>query len=35
MRKAARAITQIFDEVLQPTGLRSTQFLCWSSLLGS
>ena len=26
VRKAARAITQLFDEVLQPTGLRSTQF---------
>src|SRR5438067_13188454 len=26
VRKAARAITQLYDEVLQPTGLRSTQF---------
>ena len=26
VRKAARAVTQLFDEVLQPTGLRSTQF---------
>jgi DNA-binding MarR family transcriptional regulator len=26
VRKAARAVTQLFDEVLQPVGLRSTQF---------
>ena len=26
VRKAARAVTQLFDELLQPTGLRSTQF---------
>jgi DNA-binding MarR family transcriptional regulator len=26
VRKAARAVTQLFDAVLQPTGLRSTQF---------
>src|SRR6266568_2690129 len=26
VRKAARAVTQLFDEMLQPTGLRSTQF---------
>ena len=26
VRKAARAVTQLFDEILQPTGLRSTQF---------
>ena len=26
VRKAARAVTQLFDEVMQPTGLRSTQF---------
>src|SRR5205085_8749197 len=26
VRKAARAVTQLFDEALQPTGLRSTQF---------
>ena len=26
VRKAARAVTQLYDEVLQPTGLRSTQF---------
>lgn len=25
LRKASRAITQIYDEVLRPTGLRSTQ----------
>ena len=26
LRKAARAITQLYDEVLRPTGLRVTQF---------
>src|SRR5438046_8734151 len=26
VRKAARTVTQLLDEVLQPTGLRSTQF---------
>ncbi len=26
VRKAARAVTQLYDELLQPTGLRSTQF---------
>ena len=26
VRKAARTVTQLYDEVLQPTGLRSTQF---------
>ena len=26
VRRAARAVTQLYDEVLQPTGLRSTQF---------
>jgi DNA-binding MarR family transcriptional regulator len=26
VRKAARVVTQLFDEALQPTGLRSTQF---------
>ena len=26
VRKAARVVTQIYDEALQPTGLRSTQF---------
>src|SRR5438552_18803399 len=26
VRKAARAVPQLFDEVLQPAGLRSTQF---------
>ena len=25
LRKAARAVTQMYDEILQPTGLRSTQ----------
>jgi len=27
LRKASRAVTQLFDEVLQPTGLRSTQLV--------
>lgn len=27
MRKATRAVTQLFDEVLAPTGLRSTQLV--------
>ncbi len=26
VRKAARAVTQLYDEVLQPSGLRVTQF---------
>ena len=26
-RKATRAVTQFFDECLEPTGLRSTQFV--------
>lgn len=26
LRKAARAVTQIYDEALKPSGLRSTQF---------
>ena len=26
LRMAARAVTQLFDEILQPTGLRVTQF---------
>ncbi len=25
LRKAARAVTQLYDDILQPTGLRSTQ----------
>jgi len=27
LRKAARAVTQLYDNVLQPSGLRSTQFV--------
>lgn len=27
LRKASRAITKLYDEALQPTGLRSTQFV--------
>jgi DNA-binding MarR family transcriptional regulator len=26
LRKAARAVTQLYDELLRPTGLRATQF---------
>jgi len=26
LRKATRTVTQLFDEVMQPTGLRATQF---------
>jgi DNA-binding MarR family transcriptional regulator len=26
LRKAARAVTQLYDEALRPTGLRATQF---------
>jgi DNA-binding MarR family transcriptional regulator len=26
LRKAARAVTQVYDDALRPTGLRSTQF---------
>jgi DNA-binding MarR family transcriptional regulator len=37
LRKAARAITQFYDEALRPTGLRATQFslLTATALLGS
>ncbi len=31
-RKASRAVTQLFDEALQPTGLRSTQFVILVSI---
>jgi DNA-binding MarR family transcriptional regulator len=36
LRKAARAVTQIFDEALAPSGLRTTQFtlLVTSRLMG-
>jgi DNA-binding MarR family transcriptional regulator len=27
LRKAARAVTQLYDGILQPSGLRSTQFV--------
>ncbi len=27
LRKASRAVTKLYDEALQPTGLRSTQFV--------
>jgi DNA-binding MarR family transcriptional regulator len=31
-RKASRAVTQLFDEALQPTGLRSTQLVILLSI---
>jgi DNA-binding MarR family transcriptional regulator len=36
LRKAARAVTQVFDEALAPSGLRATQFtlLVTSRLMG-
>jgi DNA-binding MarR family transcriptional regulator len=36
LRKAARAVTQVFDETLAPSGLRATQFtlLVTSRLMG-
>lgn len=37
LRKAARAVTQLYDKALRPTGLRTTQFtlLVGISMLGS
>ena len=32
LRKAARAVTQFYDEALQPSGLRSTQFSLLAAL---
>ena len=36
LRKAARAVTQLYEEILRPTGLRATQFslLVAASLFG-
>lgn len=36
LRKATRAVTQLYDDMLRPTGLRTTQFslLVSTSLLG-
>ena len=36
LRKAARAVTHLYDEILRPTGIRATQFslLIATSLLG-
>jgi hypothetical protein len=28
LRKAARAVTQYYDEVLRPSGVRATSFPC-------
>jgi DNA-binding MarR family transcriptional regulator len=33
-RKASRAVTQLFDNVLQPSGLRSTQFVILVAVAG-
>jgi DNA-binding MarR family transcriptional regulator len=35
LRKAARAVTQVYDEILRPTGLRSTQFSLLMVVRGS
>ncbi len=37
LRKAARAVTQLYDEMLRPTGLRGTQYTLLTALrnLGS
>lgn len=37
LRKAARAVTQLYDEVLRPAGIRTTQFslLVATSMAGS
>ena len=32
LRKASRAVTQLYDAALQPTGLRSTQFVLLAML---
>jgi DNA-binding MarR family transcriptional regulator len=32
LRKAARAVTQVYDEALQPSGLRTTQFSLLAAL---
>lgn len=32
LRKAARAVTQMYDEALRPTGLRATQFSVLAAL---
>jgi DNA-binding MarR family transcriptional regulator len=34
IRKAARAVTQVYDEALRPTGLRTTQFTLLMLLQG-
>ena len=33
MRMAARVVTQLFDEIFQPTGLRVTQFTLLSAIM--
>lgn len=32
VRRASRAVTRLFDEVLQPSGLRSTQFVILAAI---
>jgi DNA-binding MarR family transcriptional regulator len=34
LRKAARAVTQLYDDMLRPSGLRSTQFTLLALLAG-
>ena len=35
LRKAARAVTQLYDDALRPSGLRSTQFQTLMSISGA
>lgn len=34
LRRAARAVTQLYDDALRPTGLRSTQFTLLALIIG-
>ncbi|NOY74048.1 MAG: hypothetical protein GXP14_17065 [Gammaproteobacteria bacterium] len=34
IRKASRVVTQIYDEIMQKTGLRGTQFTILSNIAG-
>ena len=34
LRKATRVVTQLYDDILQPTGLRSTQVVLLVALAG-
>src|SRR5437867_6756488 len=35
LRKAARAVTQLYDEVLRPSGLRATQLAILAATMGT